>query len=84
VALTVRGTSYVVTRSAPLVVELDGQGDRIDGLLGDHPVIGGTRADGSTITAGVPDPILPPEEFDATGEIPIYVPETTAAQGAQF
>ncbi|GAA4727084.1 glycosyl hydrolase family 65 protein [Nocardioides endophyticus] len=84
VPLTVRGTSYVVTAAAPLVVELDGQGDRIDGLLGDHPVIGGTRADGSTITAGVPDPILPPEEFDNTGELPIYAPETTAAQGSQF
>jgi alpha,alpha-trehalose phosphorylase len=84
VALTIRGTSYVVTAAAPLVVELDGQGDRIDGLLGDHPVIGGTRADGSTITAGVPDPILPPEEFDNTGELPIYAPETTAAQGSQF
>jgi alpha,alpha-trehalose phosphorylase len=84
VALTVRGTSYVVTAAAPLVVALDGQGDRIDGLLGDHPVIGGTRADGSTITAGVPDPILPPEEFDNTGELPVYAPETTAAQGSQF
>jgi alpha,alpha-trehalose phosphorylase len=84
VALTVRGTSYVVTAAAPLVVGLDGQGHRINGLLGDHPVIGGTRADGSTITAGVPDPILPPEEFDHTGELPIYAPETTAAQGSQF
>jgi len=84
VALSVRGTPYVVTAAAPLVVDLDGQGDRIDGLLGDHPVIGGTRADGSTITAGVPDPILPPEEFDNTGELPVYAPETTAAQGSQF
>ena len=84
VALTVRGTPYVVTADAPLVVALDGQGDRIDGLLGDHPVIGGTRADGSTITAGVPDPILPPEEFESTGELPIYAAETTAAQGSQF
>jgi len=84
VALTVRGTSYVVTGAAPLVVPLAGQGERIDGLLGEHPVIGGTRADGSTITAGVPEPILPPEEFDSTGELPIYAPETTAAQGSQF
>ncbi|GAA4691584.1 glycoside hydrolase family 65 protein [Nocardioides conyzicola] len=84
VDLSVRGTSYVVTAAAPLVVELDGQGDRIDGLLGDHPVIGGTRADGSTITAGVPDPILPPEEFDNTGELPIYAPETTVHQSSQF
>jgi alpha,alpha-trehalose phosphorylase len=75
VSLVVRGTPYDVTGEAALVVELDGQGDRIAGLVGDHPIIGGTRADGSTITAGVPEPILPPEETDATGEIPVYVPE---------
>ena len=34
--------------------------------------------------AGVPDPILPPEEFDNTGEIPTYAPDTTAHQGSQF
>jgi alpha,alpha-trehalose phosphorylase len=78
VPLTVRGTRYVVTAGEPLVVELPDQGDRIDGLLGDHPVIGGTRADGSTITAAVPEPILPPDELDATGEIPAYVPEPPA------
>ena len=37
-----------------LRVELDGHGDRIDGTLGDAPLIGGTRADGTMITAGVP------------------------------
>jgi alpha,alpha-trehalose phosphorylase len=73
VSLSVRGTAYVASPGPPLVVELDGQGDRIDGLLGDHPVTGGTRADGSTITAGVPDPVMPPEETDATGEFPAYV-----------
>ena len=36
---------------------LDHQGDRIDGLLGDKPILGGTRADGTRITAGVPEPI---------------------------
>ncbi|MEP9364304.1 glycosyl hydrolase family 65 protein [Nocardioides sp. CN2-186] len=72
VPVTVRGTAYVVTATAPLDVELPDQGARIDGLLGDHPVIGGTRADGSTITAGVPDPIQPPDDMDGTGEIPVY------------
>ena len=73
VHLRVRGEEYVLTADAPLVVDLPDQGDRIDGLLGEHPIIGGTRADGSTITAGVPDPILPPEDSDATGELPAYV-----------
>ena len=74
VPLTVRGTAYVVTKDAPLVVELPDQGDRIDGLLGDHPIIGGTRADGSTITAGVPEPIQPPsDDVETTGELPAYV-----------
>ena len=73
VPLTVRDREYVLSKDAPLVVELPDQGDRIDGLLGDHPIIGGTRADGSTITAGVPDPILPPEDSETTGELPAYV-----------
>ena len=33
------------------------QGDRIDGLLGNKPILGGTRSDGTRITAGVPEPI---------------------------
>jgi alpha,alpha-trehalose phosphorylase len=78
VALTVRGTPYTLTPEAPLVVELDGQGERIDGLLGDQPVIGGKRADGSTITAGVPEPIQLAEEADSTGEFPAFVPEPPA------
>jgi alpha,alpha-trehalose phosphorylase len=57
VSLDVRGTSYDVDAGATLAVELDGHGPRIDGRLGDKPLIGGTRADGTTITAGVPDPI---------------------------
>jgi alpha,alpha-trehalose phosphorylase len=65
-----------VGQGEPVVVALPDQGDRIDGLLGDHPVIGGTRADGSTITAGVPEPIQPPEELDNTGEMPAYVAES--------
>jgi alpha,alpha-trehalose phosphorylase len=75
VTLSVRGTAYSLTPEATLVVALDGQGDRIDGLLGDQPVIGGKRADGSTITAGVPEPIQLAEDVEATGELPAYVPD---------
>jgi alpha,alpha-trehalose phosphorylase len=73
VPICVRGRAYTLTADAPLVVGLDGQGDRIDGLLGDHPVTGGTRADGSRITAGVPEPVTPPHETDSFGEVPSYV-----------
>jgi alpha,alpha-trehalose phosphorylase len=71
VPVSVRGTEYVVAPGAPVEVVLPDQGERIDGLLGERPVVGGRRADGSTITAGVPEPIHPPEELEATGEIPI-------------
>jgi alpha,alpha-trehalose phosphorylase len=57
VRLAVRGVEHVVTRDAPLRVALDGQGERIDGFLGERPVLGGTRADGTRITAGVPEPM---------------------------
>jgi len=74
VPITVRGTDHVVAKGTPVVVDLPDQGDRIDGLLGDHPIIGGTRADGSTITAGVPEPIQPPpDDMEMTGELPAYV-----------
>jgi alpha,alpha-trehalose phosphorylase len=78
VPVTVRGTAYVVAPDAPVNVPLPDQGARIDGLLGDRPVIGGTRADGSTITAGVPEPIQPPDELDNTGELPAYLPDSPA------
>ena len=57
VSLVVSGAEYVVSADSPLRVPLDHQGDRIDGLLGDKPILGGTRADGTKITAGVPEPI---------------------------
>ena len=49
----------------PVVVALDGHGPRIAGTLGNRPQTGGTRADGSRITAGVPDP-MPLDD----GEVP--------------
>ncbi len=64
VHVRVRGTLYVVTRDQPLRVPLDGQGPRIDGLLGEKPKTGGTRADGTKITAGVPEPMVFEEELD--------------------
>ncbi len=63
VRLSVRGEEHVVTVESPLRLPLEHQGDRIDGLLGDKPILGGTRADGTRITAGVPEPIA----FDDLG-----------------
>ena len=37
---------------------LEHQGERLDGLMGDLPHTGGVRADGTRITAGVPDPVI--------------------------
>ena len=55
VEVGVRGQTYRVSPGDPVRVELDGQGERIDGMLGTAPLIGGRRSDGSVITAGVPD-----------------------------
>ena len=65
VPVEVRGRRYVVGPGEPVVLELDGHGPRLAGAIGDRPKTGGTRADGSRITAGVPDP-MPLEE----GEVP--------------
>ena len=59
--LSVRGTTYQVQPDAPLRVSLNDQGERFDGLLGTSPLIGGRRADGSLMTAGVPET---PSEID--------------------
>lgn len=75
VPFLVRDKTYVVEPGEPVVVALADQGPRIEGLIGDHPVVGGTRADGSTITAGVPDPIQLPEDLDHTGDFPVYAGE---------
>ncbi len=56
VTVRVRGEEHVVGAD-PVVVPLADQGPRIDGLLPKKPRTGGRRADGSRITAGVPDPI---------------------------
>lgn len=58
----VRGADHVARPGHDVVVDLDGQGPRIDGLLGDRPLIGGHRADGTVITAGVPSPVVGPDD----------------------
>jgi alpha,alpha-trehalose phosphorylase len=68
VPVTVRGAEHTVTADEPVVVALDGRGTRLEGTLTDEPQLGGTRADGSTITAGVPEPISIQEVPD-TGEL---------------
>ncbi len=75
VEVTVDGTSYDVAAGGSVTVDLDGHGPRIDGRLGDKPLIGGTRADGTTITAGVPDPI-PFEDHQELGpaDVPLVDP----------
>ncbi len=64
VELIVRGKPHVLTVEEPLRIDLDGHGPRQDGALGDRPMIGGRRADGSKITAGVPEPLDPPPTSD--------------------
>ncbi len=59
VSVWVRGEQHDVVADEPLRVDLDGHGPRQGGELGDRPLIGGRRADGSRITAGVPDPVDP-------------------------
>ncbi len=62
VRFAVRGEEYVVTATEPLVIELDCHGEQISKPLDEHPQLG-TRADGTRMTAGVPEPI-PLEEHD--------------------
>ncbi len=74
VSLTVRGEEHLVTAGSPLRVHLAHQGDRIDGLLGEKPILGGTRADGTKITAGVPEPIAFEELGFADPGLPDVLP----------
>ncbi len=57
VRLVVRGNEHTVAADSPLEITLDCHGERIDGTLGDRPLVGGIRADGTQITAGVPEAI---------------------------
>jgi alpha,alpha-trehalose phosphorylase len=75
VEITVRGVKHGLETGETLRVELDGHGERIDGTLGDAPLIGGTRADGTMITAGVPEPI-PFEDHQelSPADVPLFDP----------
>ncbi|WP_091123034.1 glycoside hydrolase family 65 protein [Nocardioides terrae] len=73
VAVKIRGTSYVVRQDEPLVVELAHHGPRASGHVDEGPQVGGTRPDGSTITAAVPEPSLGPTTEEL--QIPFYQPE---------
>ena len=53
------------------MVALADQGLRIDGLLGDKPQVGGTRADGTKITAGVPEPMMFLEDVSPEMDAPL-------------
>ncbi len=67
VRIAVRGERISVRLGSPVRVPLSDQGPRIPGLIGDRPQTGGTRADGTRITAGVPEPMVFDEEGPGTG-----------------
>jgi alpha,alpha-trehalose phosphorylase len=58
VRVRVHGELHTAAIDKPLRVPLANQGMRIDGLLGEKPQTGGTRSDGTKITAGVPEPMM--------------------------
>jgi alpha,alpha-trehalose phosphorylase len=66
ISVWVRGERHTVRTGSPVRVEMDTRGPRLHGEVGTKPVLGGTRADGTMITAGVPDPI----PFDDPWEVP--------------
>jgi alpha,alpha-trehalose phosphorylase len=79
VPVDVQGTTYAVDERERVVIELDGHGPRIPGTLGNRPQTGGTRADGSRITAGVPSAIpLDGEELPDAGSVDLSLVERAA------
>ena len=69
VTVWVRGAEHDVSVDHPVEVALDDQGPRVDGTLGDTPMVDGRRSDGTWITAGVPDPTLPAAERESTLDV---------------
>ncbi|WP_460809640.1 glycoside hydrolase family 65 protein [Nocardioides salsibiostraticola] len=69
VTFDVRGVEFVVREGAPVRIPLDGQGPRLAGQATDKPQLGGSRADGTMITAGVPQPVSYADAH-VTGEVP--------------
>jgi alpha,alpha-trehalose phosphorylase len=79
VPVVVHGHTYTVDERERTVIALDGHGPRIPGTLGNRPQTGGTRADGSRITAGVPSAIpLDGEELPEPGAVEPSLAEPTA------
>jgi alpha,alpha-trehalose phosphorylase len=73
VEVVIRGERHVVAAGGSLSLELDCHGPRLPGRLGTRPRTGGVRADGSKISAGVPDP-LRHHAASETGELPAVLP----------
>ena len=55
VDFTVRGKDFRVREDQPVTVPLDDQGPFLPSLEGRHPVMGDRRADGSVMTASLPE-----------------------------
>lgn len=55
VDFAVRGKDYRVREDQPVTVALDDQGPFLPSLEGTHPVMGDRRADGSVMTASLPE-----------------------------
>ena len=53
--VNVRGQRLVIQPGTPIRIPLEHQGEELPSLTGRHPVTGGRRADGSVITANVPE-----------------------------
>ncbi len=55
VEVSVRGRKLLVEPGTTTIVPLPDQGEELPSLKGRHPVTGGRRADGSVVTAAVPE-----------------------------
>ncbi|MGL5811280.1 MAG: glycoside hydrolase family 65 protein [Nocardioides sp.] len=65
VGVRVLGKPYDVAPGSPITVPVPDQGPRLPGVLGDKPLIGGRRPDGTMITAGVPEPSVGPDPAES-------------------
>ncbi|MDA8440423.1 MAG: glycoside hydrolase family 65 protein [Propionibacterium sp.] len=54
----VRGREMWIGAGEPVTEPLDGQGPELTSLEGHHPVVGDLRADGTVITANVPEALM--------------------------
>jgi alpha,alpha-trehalose phosphorylase len=73
--VVVRGQEHAIAPGESLRVPMDGYGTRLDHPCGKRPLTGGSRADGSKITAGVPDPgrhreSTPPQTMSGVAALP--------------